>query len=243
MAKPSVNDLTRSGAAGRFAPREYSDDRVFRIDAAPMPWDTLICTNLLFAAAFYGFHLLLKHLSLAPGGPSQFFAYAAPIGMFLVTCAGFTAALCYSVGGNPWLVYDKVTKRVDLPRRGVSFSRQEVVNLEYKTLMQHGPNGKDVKPSWRLSLVTCRNGELKKWSLVPSTIFLATGFEYFLVPLTRETDLPVVRIGKNTGTWDRLYTETPARPYATAELPEGILPAAPQDANEDKPSGGIAASQ
>ena len=230
MAKPPA-DIVVDKATTKFGDRAYSDDRVFRIDAAPFPWSTLICTNLLFVAAGYGFHLALKHLSLSPGGPSAFVVYVAPFGPMLVACLGFTAAICWSCGGAPWLIYDKATGHVELPRQGLSFTRREVVRLDYiATKLLHPVHQNTRTQSWALYLVTSRVGEQSRWPLARS-LFANGPLDYIVLPLTQETDLPVVWTHEIKDERQNSSTVT-QMPYFSKASPAGGPEAPTADAGE-----------
>jgi hypothetical protein len=115
--------------------RPYQDDYVFRIDPIPTPVWSVIVLNLVFIAVFYGFHWALKNLTHGEAGPWA--VYGIPIGIGLLTCGGFTAGVYWTVANaqrlGPWLIYDKATGRVKLPRQGATFDRQEIVHLQYLT--------------------------------------------------------------------------------------------------------------
>ena len=88
---------------------------------------------------------------------------------------------------------------------------------QYLSLSNAGPGGKPNTYGWELYLHTCRDGRHQQWSLVPSA-FVGKPLDYILVPLVRETDLPVVRLQQHRDV--RLnWTETEA-PYLEAGSPE-----------------------
>src|SRR5579872_680217 len=66
----------------------YSDDRVFRIDPAPMPVWSIVVYNLIFIAFFFALHWLGKHYS--DGEAGTLLIYGAPIGVGIFTCGFFT---------------------------------------------------------------------------------------------------------------------------------------------------------
>jgi hypothetical protein len=184
----------------------YWDEGVFRIDPAPMPFVSIVVYNSIFAAFFYGFHLVTQHVAAGP-----LLVYWAPLGVGLQTCAFFTAVVYYSFDNalrrGPWLIYDKATGRVDLPREGESFSRSEIVHLQYittKRLSFGHVSGNDQLSE--LNLITCRGGVQKRWPLLRS-IFNVRAFGWLLKPLLANTDLPVVRVKDEWLGWR--VTETP----------------------------------
>ncbi len=198
----------------------YHDDRVFRIDPTPVPvWSTIIY-NLIFIGAFYGLHLLLKHLM---GGEADArMVYGAPIGVGLTTCGLFTLVVYRSFANarrlGPWLIYDKATRRVELPREGgLTFDRHEIVHLQYITTKRLDWGG--VLNNERLSelnLITNRDGVRRRWPLLRS-IFTVKAFDRVLKPLAENTDLPVVRVQDEWLGWR--VTETPYGGTAPSQGP------------------------
>lgn len=188
----------------------YHDDRVFRIDPTPMPVRSILIYNLIFLGVFYGFHLLLKHLMRGEAG--AWLVYGAPVGVGLMTCGLFTLIVYRSFANarrlGPWLIYDKATGRVELPREGgLTFDRHEIVHLQYITTKRLDWGG--VLNNERLSelnLVTDRDGVRKRWPLLRS-IFTEKAFARVLKPLVENTSLPVVRVQDEWLGWR--VTETP----------------------------------
>jgi len=190
--------------------RPYHDDRVFRIDPAPVPVWSIAIYNLLFIAVFYGFHWALKRLTHGDAGPWVF--YGVPIGIGLLTCGFFTVIAYRSFADarrlGTWFIYDKVTGRVELPREGgVKFDRHEIVHLQYITTkrLDWGGVANNQRQS-ELNLITCRDGTRKRWPLLRS-IFTVKAFDRILKPLVENTDLPVVRVQDECLGWR--VTETP----------------------------------
>lgn len=215
MAKPPADaDPERSIIGrGRYdnlqTAHPFSDERVFRIAPRPMPMWSIMVYNSVFAAFFCGVHWAVKHFS--DGQAEAWKVYGVPIGVGLMTCGLFTAIVYHSfrkaIRLGPWLVYDKLTGRVDLPREGVSFDRQEIVHVQYITTKRLDWGGvlNDDRPS-ELNLVTCRDGERRRWPLLRS-ILNVRAFDWILKPLIRETGLPVVRVKDEWLGWET--TETP----------------------------------
>lgn len=192
--------------------RPYHDDQVFRIDPAQIPFWSLAFYNVLFVAFFAGFHWLIKHDAQGAAGP--WLVYGAPIGIGAMTCVAFTLIVYHSFNKacrlGPWLVYDKTTRRVELPREGVAFDREEIVHLQYITTKRLDWDG--VINNDRLSelnLITCRDGTRRRWPLLRS-IFNVKAFDYMLKPLLENTDLPVMRVQDEWLGWE--VTETPYSP-------------------------------
>jgi len=207
--------------------RPYNDDCVFRIDPIATPVWSVIIVNLIFIAVCYGFHWALKNLTHGQAGPWA--SYGMPIGIGLVVCGGVTAAIYCTVAKaqrlGPWLVYDKATGRVELPREGMRFDRREVVHLQYVTTKRLDWGG--VANNERLSelnLVTVRDGVRKRWPLLRSTLTLK-GFDHILKPLVENTDLPVTQVQDEL--WGWRVTEAPYgrtagnQPSGTANRPRG----------------------
>ncbi len=189
--------------------RPYHDAHVFRIDPAPMPVWTILIYNLLFIAFFYGWHLAIAHLT--HGNEAPWAVYGVPIGIGLLTCGLFTTIVCRSFANaqrlGPWLVYDKASGQVALPREGMTFDRQEIVHLQYITTKRLDWGG--VVNNERLSelnLITTRDGTQKRWPLLRSNLN-RKAFDRLLKPLLEHTDLPVVRVQDEWLGWR--ITETP----------------------------------
>lgn len=201
MSKPSIradsiNAIVEPSDYDRLESRPYSDDYVFRIDPPPLAWPTIIGMNLLIVAFCYGFHWVAKHYIAEPG---IVFLYIGPIGIGVWTCLIITAVFCFSSSGVPWLVYDKATGSVKLPRKKLNFDRKEVVRIEYiATRHYYSPIDRESysvpRKSWRLYLVTCRNGVEKHWSLMHNYLFVNKPLDRILMSLVHETDLPVVQV-------------------------------------------------
>ena len=202
--------------------RPYCDDHVFRIDPTPMPVWSIAIYNLLFVAVGYGFHWALKHLTHGEAGPLIY--DGAPIGITLFTCGVFSAFV-YCMFSNarrlgPWLVYDKASGRVELPRDQVVFDRQEIVYLQYITTKRLDLGG--LANNDRLSelnLVTKRDGIRKRWPLLRS-ILTMRAFDYILKPLLENTDLPVLRLQDEWLGWRTTETpyDTTGRDQPTGEV-------------------------
>jgi hypothetical protein len=201
--------------------RPYYDDHVFRIDPIATPIWSVIILNLAFVAVLYGFHWALKNLTHGDAGPWA--VYGIPIGIGLLTCGGVTAAIYWTVANaqrlGPWLIYDKATGRVELPRQGVTFGRQEIVCLQDITTKRLDWGG--VMNNERLSelnLITSRDGVRKRWPLLRSTLN-QKAFDHILKSLVENTDLPVMQVRDEWLGWR--VTETSYkqnRPSSTAEV-------------------------
>ncbi len=152
--------------------------------------------NVIFIAFSYGFHWALKHMAHGAAGP--WVVYGAPIGIATVTCTFFTVYVYHAFDKarrlGPWLIYDKPSGRVELPREGVAFARGEIIQLQYVTTKRLDWGGvvNNVRLS-ELNLITCRRGVRKRWPILRS-IFQAGAFDRLLRPLVRNTDLPVIRV-------------------------------------------------
>ncbi len=208
-ADPEKFILGRGTYSNLLIARPYFDDRVFRIDPTPMPVCSMVIYNLLFISVGYGFHWALKHHTHGEAGHWIYLGVA--FGITLFTCVVFTVvvycqfAKAWRLG--PWLIYDRATGRVELPREKVAFGRQEIVHLQYVTTKRLDWGG--VMNNDRLSelnLVTERDGKWKRWPLLQS-IFTSGAFDYILKPLLKTTDLPVLRVQDEWLGWR--ITETP----------------------------------
>lgn len=215
MAKPPIDAdpekfIIGKGAYTNFQTAcAYFDGKCFRIDPAAMPTRLILITNLIFIAFFYGFHWAVRHLTHGEAGP--FAIYGAPLGIGALTCLGFTGFIFFSFDSarrlGPWLVYDKVTGKVDIPRQKMSFKRSEIVHLQYITTKRlDRDGGGDNDQLSELNLITCRDGVRTRWPLLRS-IFNIRAFDALLKPLLFNTDLQVVRV--QDGWWGWKVTETP----------------------------------
>lgn len=187
----------------------YCDQQEFRLDPAPMPARSIVVYNIVFAAFFFGFYWVLKHYTHGEAAP--WVVYGAPIGIGLFTCTLFTLVVYCSFDMarrlGPWMIYEKSTGRVTLPREGMSFERHEIVHLQYVTTKRLDWGG--VVNNERLSelnLITCRGGERKRWPLLRS-LANVKAFDRLLQPLLDNTDLPVARVEDQWLGWQ--ITEKP----------------------------------
>jgi len=186
--------------------RPYHDDHVFRIDPVPTPVRSVIIMNLIFLAVFYGFHWVFKHVDAGPWA-----VYGMPIGFGLLFCGALTAAICWTAANaqrlGPWLIYDKATGRVELPRQGVTFDRQEIVHLQYVTTKRLDWGGiANNEALSQLNLITRRGGVRERWPVIGSTLDV-NAFDHVLKPLVKSLDLPVMRVQDELWGWG--VTETP----------------------------------
>ena len=142
-------------------------------------------------------------------------ADVVPIGLGLLTCLLFDGLVYLEFAaarrGEPWLIYDKTTGRVELPREHMSFERKETVHLQYittKSLTDPSIQDTSQAPSRRseLNLITLRDGVRQRWHLLRSSSAW-NAFDGILLPLMRETDLPVVRVRDDLHGWK--VTEEP----------------------------------
>jgi len=182
----------------------YSDEREFRIDPAPMPRKSIIFMNVVFVLFYSSFHWVAKNW---PGEQAHFLiVYVLPFVMCLATCIGVTwiTLRLHTRAGTrgPWLVFDKATRRVSLPREQLEFDFQDVVHLQYITTKRLDlARVRDNDSLSGVNLVTSRNGKRERWNLVNSWANVRA-FEYLLRPLLQQTDIPVVRIKDQTLGWE-----------------------------------------
>jgi hypothetical protein len=174
--------------------RVHFDDETFRIEPAPMPVGWIVFLNLVFIG-FFGTAYWLA--SRAAGG-IQTLEKVSIIGIGLLVGGGFTAGMVYTYRHanrrGPWLIYDKRTRCVTLPRENLSFAREEIVQLQYittKDLSWDDDVGNEQRSE--LNVITVQGGERKRWPLLQS-IFTDKAFDHVVKPLVEQTDLPVVRV-------------------------------------------------
>ena len=189
--------------------RAHFDEDVFRIDPTPTPVWAIVILNAIFVS-FFG---VMYWLAGRAHGGLQALEKLAIIGTGVIVCIGFAAAsvLIFRRENQrgPWLVYDKRTKRLELPRERVSFARDEIVHVQYITTkdLSWGDDAGNERRS-ELNLVTVRDGQRKRWPLLRS-IFTHKAFDHVVKPLLRHTDLPVVRVEDQWAGWR--VTESPLK--------------------------------
>ena len=179
----------------------------FRIDPAPFPWPMIIILNSVFIAFFGGVHLLIRN-SADDTHWLEVNLFLFGVGLF--TCVGFTTVVSWRFlmeqRRGVWLIYDKTTRLVHLPREGEQFTLEEIVHLQFittKRLDLGGFANYDPDQYSELNLITCRDGERRRWHLLSSMFNIGSIFEYILRPLVTHTPIPVVRIRDSwRGGWD-----------------------------------------
>ena len=170
-----------------------NDAGEFRIDPSPMPMALMAVTNAVFVVFFGAFYWICSAYSNA----SETLVTLAAVGIGAMTSILFTVSVYYSFDKarrlGPWLVINKNTQKVSLPREGLEFAAGEIVHLQYITTTHiDGPGSLD-GPLSELNLVTFANGERARWPLLRSSDNVRA-FEYITEPLSECTDLPIVRI-------------------------------------------------
>ena len=203
-ADPEKFIIGRGGYNNLQTWQPYHDEHVFRIDPAPMSVGFIIGHNILFAVFFIGIYWLITHdphPMADPWGPF----YVLGIGLF--TGVGFTSLVYYYFDKErrlgPWLVYEKATRRVALPREGKIFERQEIIHLQSITTK---PLDRSDEQLSELNLITYRDGERKRWPLLRSN-WSEGMFDNVLKPLIDHTDLPVMQVTDSWLGWQ--ITEKP----------------------------------
>jgi hypothetical protein len=131
-ADPEKFIIGRGGYSNLRTAMPYFDEREFRVDPVPMPVLSIVILNSIFILFFFGMFWLTWHYGRQEPG-----AIAAIVGIGSFTCVGFTVLVWYRVRRDqqlgPWLIYDKATGRVTLPREEAAFERQEIVHVQYIT--------------------------------------------------------------------------------------------------------------
>ena len=163
------------------------------------------CGRSSFSVIFVSFFSLMYWLAGRAEGELEAIEKVAIIGTGAVVCGIFTVACVYIFRQEnqrgPWLIYDRRTGRVELPREGVSFAREEIVHLQYITTkdLSWGSDAGNERRS-ELNLVTVRSGQRERWPLLRS-IITHKPFEHVVTPLLEHTDLPVVRVQDRWADW------------------------------------------
>lgn len=183
--------------------KAINTDSEFRIEPAPTPWGYVALCNVALCGFAYGIHWVVKNHSDDP--TNKLLLYALPIGFSVVICTILTAIILYRFKSEQnrgtWLVYDKRTRQISLPRHGKQFDFSEVKHLQYTSTRDHKEqrlSKNDIVSE--LNLVTQRDGAVERWHLVSSG-FGFNAFEYLLRPLAQHTDIPVVRIQQQLFGW------------------------------------------
>jgi hypothetical protein len=203
--------LGKGWYTGRRAATPYADDSQFRFDPAPIPpirWSMMIGLNILYVIFFTGFLWLFN--THRDSGVSALTVNVLISAICLMTCGGTVGLLMFerwlSVRDQtkgPWLIFEKSTRQVRLPRLHLDFDRTEVDHLQYvSTDALQNPRSaiSPPRPVSELNLVTIRDGKRQRWNLLNSS-YPFGAFEYLLDPLVEQTDIPVVRITETAGNW------------------------------------------
>ncbi|MEM9790044.1 MAG: hypothetical protein AAF842_06520 [Planctomycetota bacterium] len=185
----------------------YRDTRVVRIDPKPPPYTYLVLFTLVLASIFAGFCWLITRLEELVEIWSWFYPLILTLGTASTITPPIIILLVHRVAmrHGTWFVYDRMTRRVTLPRSGETFDANEIVHLEYITTkrVQSRSNTRVTE----LNLVTNRDGRRQRWHLL-SSIYLYRAFDDLLKPLIEETGLPAVRMTDTMFGW-----EVAQRPY------------------------------
>jgi hypothetical protein len=179
----------------------FENESEFRIDPAPMPTTSILVLNAVFVAftgAFFGVATIFGD-AMAP------LLVVATFGVCAMTCVAFTAIVYFSFDSarrrGPWLVFNKLTKKVTLPREGKEFTTAEVVHIQYITTKPHRPKrASKGHLASELNLVACANGERKRWPILRSGLAYYA-FDHIVTPLLDSTTIPVVRIREEWAGW------------------------------------------
>jgi len=209
MAKPPDDANPEKFIIGRGAYTNlrtsvsFSDHKEFRIDPAPMPVMGIVILNIVFIM-FFG---AICWVFITYGDP---WIALAGIGIGTLTSVLYTAMTYYSFRKarreGPWLVVDKKTEKVSLPREGVEFDADEVVHLQYITTKRLDFGGVlNNDPLSEINLVTCVDGDRKRWPILRS-IANVNAFEYLIDPMLESTNIPVVRIVDEWLGWNTTET-------------------------------------
>ncbi len=190
----------------------YADDRVFRIEPRPFPFKEIIALNCLFVGFFVGAYYLIDYLreDWASDPFERFLVPLFTLGLGSITCLGCTAVYCWRFSRvkklGTWLIYDKRTKAVSLPRLGLEFELSDIVYLQYITTMipdrgiwQHNHHLSE------LNLVTVRDGKRERWNMLKSNIG-RRAYNHILPSLLKHTEIPAVRIKQAFSSWDVTIT-------------------------------------
>lgn len=192
--------LMNKGGYHNFTPyRPYHDEKVFRIDPAPVPWHLLLILNIVYFIGFGSFYWMFCRDSKNGTQAEYLLVCGAVVFIYLMTSIAVTGSAIYSCKRaqklGPWLIYDKATGRVALPRENQSFEADEVVHLQYlscRWTSNTDSTGFNSLVS-ELNLVTCKNGKRERWALLRS-LFEVGGFRSVLPDLLKHMPVTVMRV-------------------------------------------------
>lgn len=160
-----------------------------------LPVLPLILNNLLVAVIFAGFLWAgIEYGEMRPYGSLM----VAVVLLGVLTCGLLTLFFIYAYRkenqSGPWLVIEKATGRVTLPRDGLAFDREQIVHLQYVTgyTTEEYVRGEIVTTQQsELNLLTCIDGHRKRWPIMRT---LGTGgLGKIAKRILKSTDVPLVR--------------------------------------------------
>lgn len=183
-----------------------NDDNEFRLHPAPVPLLSMILNSGLWMVAVAGF-IRLFSWSAGRFGEPPLFAYIiisliGGIGCFFHTLFPWFR-FRYEQRHGTWLAYDKTSRRVRLPRHAQEFGLREIVYLQYVTTKKLEPyeKGEEYQLT-ELNLVTCKDGERKRWPLLKTSSKSRDAFGHLLRLLIQSTEIPVVRFRDSRRGWE-----------------------------------------
>jgi hypothetical protein len=188
----------------------FDDAHIFRIEAAPIPFTSVVGFNAMIVAAMIAFHLVFKHAE--PTG-ALWLVYAGPITVGLLTCGVFNGIAYWSFTSahrkGDWLVYDKEKHRLELAREQLSFDLDEIVHLQYITTRRLTDGNRSQRELLsELNLITNQSGQRKRWPILRSSLS-DKAFDELLRPLAQCTELPIVRIKEHWWSGEITVTRWP----------------------------------
>lgn len=192
-----------------------STETEFRLDPGPMPILSMIVKPLLVIAFVVG--SLWICMAIRAPGDIPLFAYVVATVVGLFNCVMFTVLpyfrFTHERRRGSWLIFDKATRRLHLPRLQQTFDFSDIYYLQYITTKKLKSQSKDdPKRLTELNLVTRKNGEQKRWQLLTSSSTSDKFFDHLLWPLIHETRIPVMRLEDTRDGWDvtvEPYGESP----------------------------------
>ena len=190
--------------------RPYCDGRTFRIDPYPVPWFGITMLNVVFVLFFGGVYVGVSYLT---GDWSHLGLLGLCVVIGGMTCGGVSGIYIYRYRRanrlGPWLILDRTTGRIELPREGITFERSDVLHVQYITTkhLGLGDHGDEMRVS-ELNLITLRDGVRERWPLLQSGATVRA-FSKVLRAIQHHTDLPVMRV--RDGWWSWEVTRTPYR--------------------------------
>jgi hypothetical protein len=200
------NDRNNSGGLigkGIYTPfrstRIYNDSKSFKIIRCQYPIVFSILTSLLLVIIYIIILFALKKVNIPQDVAFKietFMNLAIPV--LLISLNIMVCIMWFILGSKPFLVYDKTTHTVSLPRYGRTFTQDEIVSLSplcaqrtgerAEVAICTGPGGG--LPGWKsqLHLITKDNDNSCHW-LIATSLKAFDNFDYIRKHVRQNTSI------------------------------------------------------